>query len=219
MSTWNQLIVLIATYAPLELPFVLPIVASSVGAIIRQDGFTPQWNAFIAWAAVLLSAAGVAWAEGALVGDPLHVASAFCAIGSLLISGALHSLDPYLAYLGWVQSHVLDVFGPTVAQDFQKKVAIATTPAAQGAANPAIAAAIQQAAASWQRTKAPQPIVLPKAAHQPQSIAGSYPAPPPHPQEQPIVVPPPSSAVVPAIDLNQLTVTYPMAALNKPPQQ
>lgn len=225
IQVWNMLLAWVSTNGAVELPIVLPVVGSSVAAIIRQDGFTPQWNAFIAWAAVLVSALLVGMAENAFGGDPTHVAATLCAIASLLISGALHSLSPYLAYLSWVQTHVLGVYGATVDGDSIKKYGTAPT-GAQSMLGATLATDAENfltspisSPAQPRYTHEPTPIVLPSTVN---TTTNAF-FPPAYsqqvtsvPQQQPVVSGPRSVALPAGFDLSALNVTRPSEAILPP---
>jgi hypothetical protein len=96
-------------YLILLLPVLGPLVGSTAAAILAQDHWDIRINDAIAWV-VLLSFAGInLWASNELTQGFSVAINASVAIISVLTSGALSKLKPWLIWLSWVQSNVFDL--------------------------------------------------------------------------------------------------------------
>lgn len=94
-------------------PAVYAIVGTTTARILAQAGFTPTVNGVIAWGVLVVAAVGSAWAGHMfLSNDPVFILGAIVGAITLLLSGGLHELRPYLIYLDWVESHVFNVVLP-----------------------------------------------------------------------------------------------------------
>jgi len=93
----------------LTLPVVFALVGSSVAKILSQDGFAPWANDLIAWSVLVLSAVLSAYAAHQLTGDPYQIAAVLVGTATLLVSGGLSSLKPWLIWLDFLQQYVFPV--------------------------------------------------------------------------------------------------------------
>jgi hypothetical protein len=96
-------------YLIILLPVLTPLIGSSLAAVLAQDNWPAWLNDGIAWF-VLLACAGLdLWASNLLTGGFSAILNAAVAIVTLLASGALVSLKPWLAWLSWLQSNIFDL--------------------------------------------------------------------------------------------------------------
>lgn len=101
-----QIAIILAT------PTVASVIGTSVAALLAQDGFPDIVNGVIAWAVLLICAVASAYTGGQLVGDPAHIVGAIEGVATLLISGGLAALKPYLAYLNFLETYLFRIVGP-----------------------------------------------------------------------------------------------------------
>ncbi|SRR6266568_2889724 len=101
ITNFQQLLVLVLS------PLVLAFIGDTTASILKQDGFdkySPIWNELIAWMVVLLFAVLSVIADNQFNGGLNTVADATIAAFSLLVSGALKSLKPWLTFTDWLQA-------------------------------------------------------------------------------------------------------------------
>jgi len=103
-----QLIIL-QQWLPVLLPVAYSLIGTSVGKVLAQDGFSREMNGAIAWLVVVLCAIGTAYLSHQIIGDPYAIGSTIIGIITLLISGGLSSIKPYLIYLDFLQTHVFNI--------------------------------------------------------------------------------------------------------------
>jgi hypothetical protein len=102
-------------------PAIYAVIGTTAARILAQDGFSEGVNGAIAWIILVGCAGTSAWVSNQFVStDPFFILGVFSGAMTLLLSGALHGLRPYLVYLGWVESHIFNVIpvppsGPTAA--------------------------------------------------------------------------------------------------------
>lgn len=133
------------------------VVGTSVSRILAQDGFPKLVNAIIAYIVLLVMATANAY----VTFSNLHFAGGVNAFAGLLVgaitlllSGALASLKPYLLYLNFLESHIFNVVHSPMTATTVKRLVVSApaTPAiAQGLSSSppssfATANAMQQAA-------------------------------------------------------------------------
>lgn len=133
------------------LPVLTPLVGTSVAAILAQSKW-PVWaNDLIAWLVLLLFAGGDMWANGQFAGGGLAALIDAEQAITLLSSGWLVKLAPWLTWLTFLQANVFSLI-PLFEQELHG-----------GPANP------QPVTGAGTRAAVPQPITLP---------SGSSPMPP-----------------------------------------
>lgn len=94
-------------------PAVYALVGTTVARILAQSGYSKEANGAIAWVVLVGCAIGSAWAGHLfLSNDPIFILGTIIGAITLLLSGALHSLRPYLIYLDWVEQHVFNIVPP-----------------------------------------------------------------------------------------------------------
>lgn len=101
------------------LPILLSLIGTTTSRILAQSGYSQQVNGVIAWVVVIASAVLCAVIDGKLIGDAYGIMSAVIGFVTLLISGALVSLRPYLIYLDWIETHIFNVIKPIGAEQQQ----------------------------------------------------------------------------------------------------
>ncbi len=98
----------------IAMPLICSLLGSSLSGILAQDGF-PEWaNGLIAWLVLILASIGSAYAAHGLNGSLDGFLHAVIAAATLLLSGGLSSLKPWLLWLDFLQSHVFNVVKPTI---------------------------------------------------------------------------------------------------------
>lgn len=91
------------------LPVLTPLVGSSMAAILAQDNW-PTWaNDTIAWAVLLLFAGGDMWANSQLSGGWVVIVADGVQVVTLLSSGWLVKLAPWLIWLQWLQANLFNL--------------------------------------------------------------------------------------------------------------
>lgn len=91
------------------LPVLTPLVGSSVAAILAQHRW-PAWvNDTIAWVVLLLVAGGDMWANSQFSGGWVEIVADAVQAITLLSSGWLVKLSPWLIWLSWLQSHLFNL--------------------------------------------------------------------------------------------------------------
>lgn len=91
------------------LPVFTPLVGSSMAAILAQDNW-PTWaNDTIAWAVLLLFAGGDMWANSQLSGGWVVIVADGVQAVTLLSSGWLVKLSPWLIWLQWLQANLFNL--------------------------------------------------------------------------------------------------------------
>lgn len=91
------------------LPVLTPLIGSSIAAILAQDHWHGAINDGIAWVVLLAVAALDMWANGQFSGGWVMVVADLVQIVSLLSSGWLIKLTPWLIWLSWLQSNVFNI--------------------------------------------------------------------------------------------------------------
>jgi hypothetical protein len=93
----------------LILPFVTPLVGSSVAAILAQSRW-PAWaNDTVAWSLLLLFAGGDMYANAQFSGGWVMIVADSIQTVTFLASGWLVKLAPWLAWLHFLQVNVFDL--------------------------------------------------------------------------------------------------------------
>jgi hypothetical protein len=91
-------------------PAIYAVIGTTTARILAQTGYSKEINGVIAWFVLIFCAVGSAWAGHLfLSNDPVFIFGAIVGAITLLLSGALHVLRPYLIYLDWVEAHVFNV--------------------------------------------------------------------------------------------------------------
>jgi len=98
------------SYLLILLPVLAPLVGSSVAAVLAQRGWPAGVNDGLAWLCLLLFAGLDVWANGAFAGSSwLAIVGDVVDAITFLASGWLIKLDPWLAWLSWLQRNVFDI--------------------------------------------------------------------------------------------------------------
>lgn len=98
-------------------PAIYAVIGTTTARILAQSGFSEVANGIIAWVVLIACAIGSAWAGHLfLSNDPIFIFGVLVGAITLLLSGALHELRPYLIYLDWVESHIFNVVPPSPQQ-------------------------------------------------------------------------------------------------------
>lgn len=101
------------------LPVVTPFIGSSLAAILAQDHWPAWTNDTIAWL-VLLAFSGLdMWANGQFSSGWLEIAADAIQALTLLSSGWLVKLGPWLVWLNWLQSNVFNLL--PLFEDIEKE--------------------------------------------------------------------------------------------------
>lgn len=100
---------LIQPYLALALPFFMPYVADFVASLLQQDGFNQKVNDVFAWAFLILASVGTGIVDNQFFGTPNVVFNALLSIATLLLSGPLTSLKPWINLTAFVQSKLFNV--------------------------------------------------------------------------------------------------------------
>jgi hypothetical protein len=87
------------------LPIIMPLIGSSMAALLTQSHWRPWVNDAIAWLVLLGCAALNVWLSNQLIGGVPQIVDAIIAAVTVLVSGPLTKLRPWLAWLDWLQSH------------------------------------------------------------------------------------------------------------------
>lgn len=100
----------IQAYLLILLPIFAPMIASSVAAVIAQHQWPGWFNDGLVWLLILAFAVLDVWVNGAFAGATwLTIAGDIVDAIVFLSSGWLVKLDPWLAWLGWLQANVFNV--------------------------------------------------------------------------------------------------------------
>lgn len=118
MSLQNAVLILI--------PLITPLVGTSVAAIIAQNHW-PAWaNDTLAWAILLLFAGGDMWANSQFAGGWVTIAADAVQAITLLSSGWLVKLDPWLTWLNWLQGNLFNLV--PLFEDLSKPMPVNSNP-------------------------------------------------------------------------------------------
>jgi hypothetical protein len=110
-------------------PTVYAVIGTTTARILAQSGYSEVANGIIAWIVLIGCAVGSAWAGHLfLSNDPIFIFGTIVGAITLLLSGALHSLRPYLIYLDWVEQHVFNVVPPSPQQIATQRASRTTIP-------------------------------------------------------------------------------------------
>lgn len=108
----------IQPYLAILLPFVLPYLADMVASILRQDGFdarSPLINESIAWAFLIVASVASGIVDNQLLATPSLAINTLVSIATLLLSGPLTNLAPWVNFTGFLQSKLFNVIQAEVA--------------------------------------------------------------------------------------------------------
>lgn len=95
---------------PVLLPLLFPYLGDTVAHLLKQRHFPPLVNDLIAWIVLLGAAISEACVEGLLTGSPNAVIPAVDGLATLLLTGPLTSLSPWLSGMSWVQRVLFNLF-------------------------------------------------------------------------------------------------------------
>ena len=91
------------------LPVLTPFVGSSVAAILAQRTWPLWFKDGLAWFILLLFAGGDMWANSQFAGGWVTITADAVQAITLLSSGWLVKLDPWLIWLNWLQSNLFNL--------------------------------------------------------------------------------------------------------------
>lgn len=91
------------------LPIVTPFIGTTIAAALSQDHWPAWLNDGLAWLVLLTIAAIDMWANGQFSGGWLEVAGDAIQVLTLISSGWLVKLAPWLLWLSWLQKNVFNL--------------------------------------------------------------------------------------------------------------
>ena len=91
------------------LPVLTPLIGTSIAAIISQHNWPVWFSDGLAWFVLLAFAGGDMWANGQFAGGWFAIIVDAEQTITLLSSGWLVKLDPWLIWLNWLQSNLFNL--------------------------------------------------------------------------------------------------------------